>query len=333
MLQAVFLLGYAAVLMDDQPSTSAVAALAAAMGLADAIHSSAVTGLAGLLGEEGDSEGQGEVQGLAGSVGRTAVLLATPAAGALLGWHGSSAPVVAAVLVLVALVLLVRVQPFTRPHVAQDPDVSTISMVREGFQVVLGNPLIRLVFVIFSLTNLFLTPPLLLAMPLMADEFGWGSFAYGSVFAAMAAGGILGGLALAKWRSRIRRPVLTALLTLLPTTGFLVLFVVAENPWVAGVAVFFESMFTAPAPALMIAEVRSKTESRLLGRVMALQTMAIYSFIPVGFITYGALAEATSLRTTGLMFCAAMLVATLGGLAAQRRLPAEFGDPVPEQAD
>lgn len=332
-LQMVFLLGYAAVLTNDQPATLAVAALAAGMGLVDALNSASVGAVAGLLGDEGNSEGQSELQALSGAVGRTAVILGTPAAGALLAWQASSAPVAAAGFVLIALAMLFQVQGYTRPHEPADPDVSTLSMIREGVSVVMSDPTKRLILVAFSAVNFLMTPPLLLAMPLMATEYDWGSLAYGCVFAASAAGGILGGLSLAKWRKRVTRPLRAAFLALVPGVAMLVVFVTADNPWQAGIGVFLASFCNAPAPALLIGEMRGRTESRLMGRVMSLQTMAIYSLIPVGHGVYAVLAAATSLQTASLIFCAALTVAALGALAAEQRLNARFGELQPEQAD
>lgn len=332
-LQMLFLLGYAVVLTSDRPDTLAVAALAAGMGLADALNSASVGALAGLLGEEGEAEGQSELQALSGAVGRTAVILGTPAAGALLAWQATGAPVVAAGFALVALAMLFQVQGYARPHEPGDPDESTFSMIREGVAVVASDPVKRLVLVAFSATNFLITPPLLLAMPLMATTYDWGSLAYGCVFAASAAGGILGGLALARWRSRITRPLRAAFLTLVPSVVMLVVFVTAGNPWQAGIGVFLTSFCSAPAPALLIGEMRGRTPSRLMGRVMSLQTMAIFSLIPVGHGVYATLAATTSLRTAGLAFCVAMAVATVGALAAERRISARFGDPVPDRAD
>lgn len=324
-LRTVLMLAFVAMLHFEQLLAPApLAALAALVGLADALHMPAMGGMAGLLAPEG---AQAAVQGLVSTITRVSTVVATGLGGLLLGWNRPSIGWLAAAFLACALIALLalRRSPAGSVLAVVDTDENEGSMnhmLRAGLDQVRRDRIVVLVLILFTLANLAATAPIILGMPLKAAEYHWTGLAYGAAYLGFAAGSAVGAFTISKQASKVSNNLYGALGLLLPGAAALAVLALAANPWAAGVACFVTGLFLAPAAALMLGEVRERTPGRLMGRVSSVVQFSIFALIPVGHLVFGWLVTQLDLRTAGLCMSGGLLatvaiVAVLGRSAGR----------------
>ena len=149
-----------------------------------------------------------------------------------------------------------------------------------------------------------------------------GDGAYGLVYAAFSAGGLVGALLVARRATVSIRTVAVgaaglgvAMLALSAVPSVAVAFAVATLVGIASVA--YMTATTA------IAQIR--TEPHMIGRVLALQTVLLVGTTPIGGPILGAIADTVGVRAPVIIGGAAALAAAAFGLLAARRVDARRG--------
>lgn len=293
-------------------------------GLIDAIHMPSMQAVSGLLIR--DEKGQTKLTSAVGGIAQAAELILAPVAGFLIARNESAAGWACVVFLVVAVVGMRRVKKVAAEkgisdraaeHVGEEPLWRSI---RTGFGFVRGRPSIAFVLVVFCLSNLVATAPLLVGIPLKAKEQGWSGSEFGLATVGLALGFVIGSIGvIAKFADHLaRRPIQPALACIgIGSIAALGLAVSETVPLVVVSCVVMGLMF-GPAGQLLIASVKIQTPPELLGRVMSMVNFGIYAGIPLGYGLYGLLA--TGLEATGasLVFGSLLLVSSVIGLAFRR---------------
>ncbi|MET8860318.1 MFS transporter [Streptomyces sp. NPDC004579] len=247
------------------------------------------------------------------SIATTSSGLAGPALGGLLVAFATYRAALVADLVTFALsTLTLLALGRGRPADPAAARASVLHQAREGVRVVVKRRWVFAVLLTDIAHVLLAVAPWLVLLPTISvREFG--PRGYGFLLGAFALGGLAGGLAV--MRHRPRRPGLTALcaqilfvgplLTLLvPGIGLVPLLVVYA---VAGAGSEYNTV-------LWTAALQRAYPDRLLGRVMALSSLASTVLMPIGLAVTGAVAAVTGpavLLVTGAVVIAATTLAAL----------------------
>ncbi|MBC9958358.1 MFS transporter [Yimella sp. cx-51] len=298
------------------PPVAAIAVIAALIGLIDAFHMPAVHGIPGLLDVV-----QEQIQGAMQATRNVASIVAAPLIAVLLGWSVSWSVGVCAFLAGLSALLLMRTKREVERNAdaSGGPDGSVWALAAEGVKYVAHNARLRLLLVIFAAANLFSTSPMMLGIGLKASELGWSALTYGSVFAAVAVGGVIGSLVLSKWGDKVTDPVSTGLVTLVGTGGCIALLSVASTAPLAAAAGFAAGLVSAPGIGLLVSEVRRQAGPQMMGRVMSALQLATFSCIPLGHLAFGLLTRTNSVGLAGSVMGAALIMVAGLGLFSHRR--------------
>ncbi len=308
---------FAGLLIGRTPGVLALALLAAAVGVADAVHMPAMRGVAGLLAEAGE---QSRVQSMMSVASNGAIIVGTVGGGVLLGLLPQSVGVIAAGLLASALVLLVllRGRAGVRLVVAAPVDgMSARQMIQETVSTLVRDPVSRFALLLLSLSNMAATAPLFLGIPLKSVAYHWSPVVYGLSSVGISIGYIVGGT----WATRLRpssddmSPLRRPVLLMVPATAALVVLAVSTSPWLVAGACFLAGLFFAPTAGMLRGAIHERTPPSAMGRVNSAIQFAIYSLIPVGELLYGVMAG-VSLTMAGLVMTAALaLVLGWAGVA------------------
>lgn len=325
--RGVLLAGFAWILMSPHPSGILLAVIAAGFGIIDAAHVPAMSGISALLvrGKELAS-----AQGLLGAATEVMEVVAAPLTGYLLVWHSGLVAGVGVVLVVISLFCIASIraaaarQTIPQDAPGEDDEVDDddgrsgfrglLDDVREGLRVNWTIPGMRLALGVSLVANLAATGPVLAGLPLKAVEQGWPASTYGWAATGLAAGGVLGLLALNRWSDRMTGPLLWAgWLLLVGSVGIGVL-TVSTTPVGAVIGAGVIGLCFAPGARLVIAWVQSVSAPEMVGRTMSLVQLSIYAGTPLGYLLYGLLAV-ISVTMAGLVMSAALLLASLAIVA------------------
>lgn len=318
----VLVLGFTMLLMRPELiSLWALIAISAMAGLTDALHMPAIGGIAGLLASDGEQAG---VQGAVSATTRTSAVIATAGGGLLIGWSLPSPGWAMTVLLVLSLLALVS----TRRRAGRVLEVSDDShedppahMLRSGLATVFGSPAIRLILLIFTLANFAATAPVSLGVALRGEEQQWAGASYGVVVAGFAVGSALGALSTARIARRVDSNLRAALLLLVPATVGLALLALADHPALATAACTLTGLALAPAAALLMGEIRERTDPKMMGRVSSVVMLAIFGLIPVGHLVLGAVGEWAGLKAAGLVMASILGLSLVVGAVIASRLP------------
>lgn len=166
---------------------------------------------------------------------------------------------------------------------------------------------------VFGVANFAATPAITAGVPLLAKMRGWTAPEYGWVMAGFALGCVGGAVTLALWGARLRHPARWSAGSMAPGAAAVSVIGLAESSTAAACAAALAGVtFQAGAGALM-ATIKHTTPAEEMGRMMSLVQMSVYSLIPAGLVTFGAVAAATSAREAQLLMAAVMAA---GGVAA-----------------
>ena len=194
--------------------------------------------------------------------------------------------------------------------------------VRAGLRYIAGVPDLWIPFVMLLLIGT-MSYNFAVVFPLFVEKgLHGGDGAYGLVYAAFSAGGLVGALLVARRSTVSIRTVAVgaaglgvAMLALSAVPSVAVAFAVATLVGIASVA--YMTATTA------IAQIR--TEPHMIGRVLALQTVLLVGTTPIGGPILGAIADTVGVRAPVIIGGVAALAAAAFGLLAARRVDARRG--------
>ena len=304
-----------------------IAALVAGMALVDGAHFPAVSGLGRLLTRDHDERGMTQVTSARDAVGTLAKIGGTAAAGLLIGWRSTAAAALAVALVLVASMMLRRLRKLLDSQETASVDEAAASSADDSGLWSSFGVVWRLVrhhrehairLTMFAASNACTIGPLLLAIPLMSRDYSWPWWGIALAFVLNAAGALSGAVALNRYGRKIHSRLRFGLLILLPAVAGMTLVAVGHVPVLVGIGLLIAAPAFAVNSMLMESDLRVATPRSAQGAMGALQDICIFGVGPLGQILFGVLASATSLRTAGLVFAAAMLAITILALSLIR---------------
>lgn len=308
--RTALMLAFAAVMWQEaRPGAWVLASLSFSAGLIDALHLPSMTGLAGLIAAPGE---QAVVQGRVSAVSRTAGVLATVAAGALLAWSPLMLGLLGAllhVLAWVGVLTLRRSSTDAVDEVSEPEDVRGLLVA--GLRFVAGQSDIRSALLAFSLANLAATAPVTLGLSLRGEANGWGSIIFGILYASFALGAVIGGAVITGVIKPTWRTIHGATIPLAIGAIALLVLALSSTPWLLAIALLLAGSSFSLTAAFLMGTVREVTPPELMGRVSSVTQLSIFALIPVSHLLYGAIGDRWGYRTAGLF-----MVALLAGVAA-----------------
>lgn len=318
MVRGVLLGVFAWALTRPHPSSLVLVVVAAAFGLVDGAHVPAMTGISALLARGRELA---SAQGLVGAATEAMEVLAPPVTGYLLSWPASVAGV-GVVLVAVSLLCIVAIHRAASAAGLGD-DLSDeesesrpgglrglLKDVRAGLRAGWQTPGMRLALLVMLVANLAATGPVLAGLPLKAVAEGWSPSTYGWACAGLAAGGVVGLLALNRWGGRVTVPLSWAASLLAGGSLGIMALTLTRSPAGAVAGATVTGLCFGPGGRLVISWIQSVSSPQMVGRTMALIQFAIYAGIPLGYLLYGALLG-VSLCIAGSVMSGALLLTAL----------------------
>ena len=286
--------------------------MAAVLGLVDSFHIPALSGIAGLLADEG---GQVRLQGAITAATRAALVAGTMLAGVLVGADVRWAFWAATLLSLLALAVLVLTASKVPHETDETPGV--LKEVGAALRAVRNNPMVWRALLLLSVVNCLGTAPIGVGVPSKAAELNWQGAQYGTAYLGFGVGAAVGGAVLS------RLPKFSpgagyryACLLILPSAVVYAGLALAESPWVAAVCCALAGACMAPIGALLIGGIREQSPAEQMGRISSLIQLGIFSAIPLGHVLYGLVGEAISVTVVGVIAAALLLVAGVVALSA-----------------
>jgi len=196
-----------------------------------------------------------------------------------------------------------------------DASGSVLRAIRDGLAYVWEDTRLRGFFILIAFANLFVTGPLTVGIPALADQrLTQGAAAFGIIMSGFGGGSLIGillsgflprpparhmGLLLGVvWSGMGVGMALLSLVTNTPTAAALTFFVGATNGYVS---------------ILFITWLQGRTPPQLMGRVMSLLTFASIGLIPISHAVTGSLLE-TSMTAVFMVGGSLMTVVVLGAM-------------------
>lgn len=308
------LVAFALVAASSPPSAILLAVVAAAFGLVDALHDPALTGLSGVLVRGPKLV---RAQGFMNGLSQTVQMVAAPVGGVLLAWRGDAIGWLGAVLAVAALILLPAYGEEEAPAASEEEHRSILMDVWDMLRQAARRKELLAVLAVFGVANFAATPAMTAGVPLLARMQGWTAPEYGWVMAGFALGCVGGATALALWGGRLRHPARWSAASMVPGAVAVAMVGLFESPvGAAGAAAAAGVTFQAGAGALM-ATIKDTTPPEEMGRMMSLVQMSVYSLIPAGLVTFGAIAAATSAVEAQLLMAGVMAAGGVGALSVR----------------
>lgn len=298
-----------------QPSTIVLVAIGLTISLLDSFHFPAIDGLGGQLGVGSEDE-QKQVRSAAKAAGQVGRVGGTFAVGSTLSLFTWAPAALCVTLLLMALASLKAVKadvPDDAKVERDDPVLPLSQQVRETREAARQVPYLPTLLGLLALSNACSTPAILLALPLKAKVHGWEPWQYALSYGAFLVASIIVSL----WVNRseeMARPVLLAIVALLPAAGGIALIAATSEAWVAWVGAAAAGAAFAASGPLIIARIMGATPKRQHGAMYGLIDLAIFGGIPAGNLAFGLMSERWSLTTAGLVMAAGLAVSALPGL-------------------
>ncbi len=181
--------------------------------------------------------------------------------------------------------------------------------IRAGMKYLWHDPALRLLFLLMAAMNLLFTGPLLVGIPVLADQrLPEGATAFGLLMSAFAGGNLVGYLlagSLPRPGSETMRLFLVALLTafglILGSYGFI------RSTWVDAGLTFALGMGNGYLAILLVTWMQTRTPQEMLGRMMSFVMLAGTGLVPISM----AVAGAVSKGSLTLLFAAAGVLGLL----------------------
>lgn len=171
--------------------------------------------------------------------------------------------------------------------------------VRDGFRYVLGVPWLWITIVLFAILNVAEAGPRNVALPvLIAGDMGLDASALGLVLSAAAVGSLLAVLVVGnKPPSRAKRG-LVAFVSVGVSGLFFALAGFAATLPLLMAAMFLKSAALAPFNLIWETAIGDSVDPQVRGRVVSLDMLGSFAFLPVSMAATGALADAVGARPT-----------------------------------
>jgi MFS family permease len=193
-----------------------------------------------------------------------------------------------------------------REHAAGDQKESIWESIASGMRYMWQDPALRFLFITMSFTNFFYTGPLLVGIPVLADQrLAEGAVAFGLLMSAYA-GGNLGGFLLAGTLPRPNGKRLTIVVLALLFAFGLVFIAVAwiTSTWIDFVLMLFLGVGNGYIGLLMFTWIQTRTPKEMLGRMMSMLMLSSTGLVPISQALSGVVCRWS---VTGLFALAGLL--------------------------
>ena len=250
----------------------------------------------------------GTVMGWNQVSGRVMRLLGAPAGGILVAWGGPVAAMVvdAATFAVIAVVLAVVVRP--RYHLPRAVHARWRDSFTDGMGYLRRSSTARTFVIGLTALNVFVSPVVALGLALRVEGSGWGPHWLGIADAALAAGAILGSLAAIRWQPTYAAGNAFRMLVVqgvaLAVVGVPFIPVVLAGMFTVGITAGVASVWLSGAFLKAI-------DVEYTGRVSSVTALGDMTLMPLSMPLLGALAGATSVLTSTLVFGLSMSVLCL----------------------
>lgn len=174
---------------------------------------------------------------------------------------------------------------------AEETGKSLLSDVRDGLAHVWGSSVMRLTLIIIAAVNLLFIGPLMVGIPVLAEQrLAEGARAFGLLMSGFACGNLAGYVlagALAKPTGEVIRVVLLGLLS--GFAGTLAILGWSASTWLDFAVLLVLGLGNGYVTIVLISAVQSRTPKDLLGRVMGLFMFSSMGLVPVSQALSGAI--------------------------------------------
>lgn len=268
--------------------------IAFTFGVLDAIHTPALGAVApSLLPAQDLTGGQGVLQGIQ----RLTMVLGAPVGGIAVAF-GNIPLALCLVAVLFALSwgTLRRLRPAGVPASQQSGARSTsfIKEALDGLRTATANPVVLAILVVMTVLNFGLAGQLNVGVVLLVNKNHWPATGFAMMLSSFALGAALGAFAVTATK-RARRPVVAALFWVAAGATSLASLALASRLWVSCMLVAGAGLAFGPASALLMGSLQARTPTSHIARVTALSTFASVGLTPIAYLTFGALADISSI--------------------------------------
>ncbi|RLQ94494.1 MFS transporter [Falsibacillus albus] len=168
-------------------------------------------------------------------------------------------------------------------------DVSIFVHLKTGFQYVRRSPLLLALMLTFIIDNFFFIGPLMLSIPVMADEKFGGSAVHLSLLQSAFAAGMLSGAVLSGLINLRNARGRTVILLIMAEGAGLIFLSGAPFLWMAAIILFLIGMAISSINIPVASLIQETTDQEKMGRVMSLTTMVSIGFIPLSYAGVSAL--------------------------------------------
>jgi MFS family permease len=179
------------------------------------------------------------------------------------------------------------------PAAASDAPGKMGEAIRSGVKYLLGDPLLRLMFILIAVANFFFSGPLLVGIPVLANtRLPEGAMAFGIIMSALAAGNLFGILAAGALPRLDGTKMRIFVVGLFAAFGLAIAsFSWLTNTWLAAGIILLTGVGNGYLAITMITALQRRTPVAMLGRLMSLVMMASYGLMPLSQALAGALSK------------------------------------------
>lgn len=244
---------------------------------------------------------------------QSAMLLAPASAGVLIGVVGSSTVLwISTGMFLVSVtsmgLFVPKLQPSSQASVQSQ--AKYLGQLKGGISFVLGTKLI-LALMLTVMAVQFMRANQMVILPVYGHDIFESASAFGFMFGAMGAGGLVTAIAFGIWGQRWPRRLV--LLTGASSLGFMFLMLSATPPyWIILCGMFVTGLMNGPMIPLVFTVIQENTPQEFRGRVFGLYDAAIFTAMVPGRLLAGLLVEWTGLVQTLLLLGGSYIFAMIG---------------------
>ncbi|HET9259877.1 MAG TPA: MFS transporter [Acidimicrobiia bacterium] len=214
--------------------------------------------------------------------------------------------------IIVALIVIGRQLEAT----ARDAPQSMRSAILTGLRFARFTPTFRSLIALVALFAI--TSAVVQAiLPVQSDHLGGGALAFGLLYGAMGAGALVGVVLRPRLGVWLEGSWLPYSISLFGLAG--ILFGVAPNLWIGGLAMFLAGLFWLLTLATLNATAQLMSPGWIRGRAMSIYSLAFAGVMPIGSILSGSIADVIGSPATLVLFSSGTLV--LGLLSPRFRVP------------
>jgi MFS family permease len=181
------------------------------------------------------------------------------------------------------LISIILLQFIKEEKTLKPKKISILRDLAEGINYVKGSPFLLTVMGTFIIVNLFFIGPLMLSIPILAEDRFKGNAFYLSVLQSSFASGMLLGAITMGWLN-VKRHRGKLIISLILIEGLLlIIYSQAINLWLAAVILLVIGWCVSSINIPISSLIQEKTPSTIIGRVMSVNTMVSMGLIPVSY--------------------------------------------------